>query len=174
MASKLRAARMVTSAGEAVIIASGRDPQVLTKILAGEPIGTLFQPHGKAISPRKRWIGFSVQKPRGRITLDPGACRAIVDQKRSLLAIGITAVEGTFGKGDVVSVSAPDGLELARGLTNYGSEELAKIKGVKSDRIPSILGHRPYEEVIHCDNLVILHSSGGEIRDSKAEVPDKS
>ncbi len=156
MASKLQAARMVTSAGESVIIASGRDPQILGRILAGETVGTLFQSQGKSISPKKRWIGFSAHRPRGRITLDAGACRAIVEQGRSLLAIGVTAIEGTFDKGDVVAVTGPDGKELARGLTNYGAEDLAKIKGVKSDRIPDILGHCPYEEVIHRDNLVIL------------------
>lgn len=156
MSSKLRAARMVTSAGETVIIASGRDPQILSRILSGETVGTLIQAQGKAMSPKKRWIGFSSQKPRGRVTLDAGACRAISEQRRSLLAIGITAIEGDFDKGDVVSMAAADGKELARGLTNYGAEELAKIKGVKSDRILAILGHCPYEEVIHCDNLVVL------------------
>jgi glutamate 5-kinase len=156
MASKLRAARMVTSAGEAVIIASGRDPQVLTRILSGEAIGTLIQPQGKSISPKKRWIGFSAQKPRGRIILDAGACSAVVEKRRSLLAIGITAIEGDFDKGGVVAIVSPDGKELARGLTNYSASELVKIKGVKSDRILGILGHCPYEEVIHCDNLVIV------------------
>jgi glutamate 5-kinase len=156
MASKLRAARMVTTAGESMIVASGRDPQVLARILAGEVVGTLFLSQGKSISPKKRWIGFSAQQPRGKILLDAGARRAISEQGRSLLAIGITSFEGTFGKGDVVTVAGPDGKELARGLTNYSAEELGKIKGLKSDRIAEVLGHRPYEEVIHRDNLVLL------------------
>lgn len=161
MASKLRAARMVTSAGEAVIIASGRDPCVLGRILAGETVGTVFLPQGRSISPKKRWIGFSTQRPRGQIVLDAGACRAISEQGRSLLAIGISTSEGTFEKGDVVSVVAPDGTELARGLTNYNSADLAKIQGMKSDRIAEALGHRPYEEVIHRDNLVLLRGTRG-------------
>lgn len=156
MASKLRAARMVTSAGENVIIASGRDPQVLTRIFSGELIGTLFIAQGKSISPKKRWIGFSAQQSRGRIVLDAGACRAIVEQGRSLLAIGITSTEGAFDKGDVVSVCAPDGKEIARGLINYNADDLAKIKGLKSDKITDILGHRPYQEVIHRDNMAIV------------------
>ena len=156
MASKLRAARMVTSAGESVIIASGRDTQVLSRILSGELVGTLFPSQGKSLSPKKRWIGFSAQQPRGRVVLDLGARRAIVEQGRSLLAIGITALEGTFDKGDVVAVAGPDGKELARGLTNYSAQDLSKIKGLKSDRIAEVLGHRPYEEVIHRDNLVLI------------------
>lgn len=156
MASKLRAARMVTSAGGSMIIASGRDPQVLAKLLAGEPLGTLFLPQRTAISPRKRWIGFSAQQPRGAVVLDAGACRAIVDQGRSLLAIGITSVTGEFDKGDVISVQSPDGRELARGLTNYAAPDLARIQGVKSDKITDVLGDCPYEEVIHRDNLVLV------------------
>ena len=156
MASKLRAARMVTSAGSHVIIASGRDPQVLGGIFAGDLIGTLFLAQGKSISEKKRWIGFSSQQPRGRITLDAGACRAILEHSRSLLAIGVSASDGDFEKGDVVAVFSADGRELARGLTNYSAVDLARIRGLKSDKIAEILGHCPYEEVIHRDNMAIL------------------
>jgi glutamate 5-kinase len=146
---------MVTSAGENMIIAGGHQPRVLREIFAGEVVGTLFLAQGKSISPWKRWIGFSVQ-PRGRVYLDDGACRAIVAQGRSLLAIGITRTEGQFEKGDVVRLCSADGRELARGLTNYRATEIQQIKGQKSDRIAEILGHRPYEEVIHRDNLAVL------------------
>ncbi|MGE0759051.1 MAG: glutamate 5-kinase [Pirellulaceae bacterium] len=156
MASKLRAARMVTSAGENVIIASGRDPRVLTRIFAAEEIGTLFLAQGKSLSPRKRWIGFSMHLPRGRVTLDAGACRALAEQGRSLLAIGVTSVEGDFEKGDVVTLCEPGGKEFARGLTNYSSQQLARIRGLKSDRIAEVLGHCLYEEVIHRDNMTML------------------
>jgi glutamate 5-kinase len=156
MASKLRAARMVTSAGENVIIASGRDSRVLGRIFAGEVVGTLFIAQGKSMSPKKRWIGFSAQQSRGQIQLDAGACRAILDQGRSLLAIGVTEVRGGFDKGDVVSVCGPDGKEFARGLSNYSSTDLDRIKGLKSDRIAGVLGHRPYEEVIHRNNMVVI------------------
>ncbi len=154
MASKLRAARMATSAGENVIIASGKQPSVLSDILAGKSVGTLCLATGKSISPWKRWIGFSA-KPMGRIRLDRGAANAIVHQGRSLLAIGAQSIEGKFAKGDVVSLVDVDGVELARGLTNYDSEELVLILGLHSEQIAEKLGHRPYEEVIHRDNLAI-------------------
>jgi glutamate 5-kinase len=155
MASKLNAARMVTMAGENVIVASGRLPNPLAQIMAGEEIGTLFLANGKSINSWKRWLGFSAQ-PRGRLVLDAGACRAIVEQGRSLLAIGIAAAEGEFGKGDVVSLFSQEGKEVARGLTNYNSADMQRIKGLKSDKIAETLGHRPYEEAIHRNNLAVM------------------
>jgi glutamate 5-kinase len=155
MASKLNAARIVTTAGENVIIASGRLAHPLGQIMAGEPVGTLFLAPGKAITSWKRWLGFSAQ-PRGRLTLDAGACRAIVEQGRSLLAIGIAASDGEFGKGDVVSLLSADGKELARGLSNYSSADIQLIKGLNSGKIAQVLGHRPYEEAIHRDNLAVV------------------
>ncbi|MFI4876774.1 MAG: glutamate 5-kinase [Blastopirellula sp. JB062] len=158
MASKLEAARLVTTAGENVIIASGRDPQAITKIVAGETIGTLFLSQGKTVSPRKRWIGFSVE-PRGRILVDAGARRAVEDSGRSLLAIGVVGVEGEFEKGDVVRVCDADGDEIARGLTNYSAAEVARIQGAQSEKISEILGHRPYVELIHRDNLTLSRAA---------------
>lgn len=155
MASKLRAAHRVTSAGGNMIIAGGSDPSVLSHVLDGKAVGTLFPALGKAISPRKRWIAFSAQS-RGRLQLDPGACAAIVEKGRSLLAIGITGSRGNFGKGDVVSLCDQRDTELARGLTNYDVAEISKIMGLKSDQIAAALGHCPYDEVIHRDNLAIL------------------
>jgi glutamate 5-kinase len=156
MASKLRAARIVTSAGENVIIASGHEPGTLARIMAGESVGTLFVAQGKSISPWKRWIGFSAT-PRGKILLDEGACRAIVENGSSLLAIGISGIEGTFSKGDVVALCNLQGQELARGLTNYPASEIERIKGLKSDRIAQVLGHCPYQEVVHRDNLAKVY-----------------
>ena len=155
MASKLRAARIVTAAGENVVIASGRRPGVLRDIIEGEVVGTLFVAHGKAISPWKRWIGFSAQ-PRGKVVLDEGACRAISTNGGSLLAIGITSADGVFNKGDVIAICDRSGRELARGLTNYAAAEIERIKGLKSDRIAQVLGHCPYQEVVHRDNLAML------------------
>lgn len=155
MASKLNAARIVTSAGENVIIASGREPSVLASIMAGQEVGTLFVAQGKSTSPRKRWIGFSAQAC-GRIILDAGACGAIAGKGRSLLAIGIVSTEGDFQKGDVVSVCDANGSEVARGLTNYSAEEVRRIQGLRSERIAEVLGHRPYEEVIHRDNMTVV------------------
>ena len=158
MATKLEAARMVTHAGENVIIASGHKAGVLTRILAGELEGTLFLAQGKAISPWKRWIGLAVQ-PRGLLTLDAGARHAIEENGRSLLAIGIVSASGTFDKGDVVSLCDERRREFARGLINYPHHEIELILGKQSDQIPHILGHLPYEEVIHRDNMVVLARS---------------
>jgi glutamate 5-kinase len=158
MASKLEAARLCTSAGENLIIAGGRNPDVLSKILAGEPVGTLFVAQGQSVTSRKRWIGFTV-KPRGHLALDAGAQEAIQQKGRSLLAIGIVGVEGNFAKGDVVGLRGPDGAEFARGLTNYGIEDLQRIKGVRTATIASVLGECPYEEVIHRDNMVVTAPS---------------
>ena len=155
MMSKLAAARMVTSAGGNMIIASGDEPTAIKRILQGEPLGTLFLAQGKVVSPWKRWIAFSAQ-PRGTIRLDEGACEAIRSQGGSLLAIGVTGVEGSFAKGDVVALCGPDDSQIARGLTNYSASQMTKIQGRQSDQISEILGHRPYEEVIHRDNLALL------------------
>ena len=155
MASKLEAARMVTTAGENVIIASGRQLDVLSQVVGGQTVGTLFVAQGKAITPFKRWLGFSAQV-RGRIQLDAGARKAIVEQGRSLLAAGIVSTQGEFQKGDVVALCDGEGNVLARGLSNYSSADVARIKGLKSEKISQVLGHRPYEEVVHRDNLALV------------------
>jgi glutamate 5-kinase len=155
MASKLEATRLAVSAGESVVIANGRRPNVLVEIMGGETVGTLFLAQGPAVTARKRWIGLTAQ-PCGRLVLDTGAHQAVEQQGRSLLAIGIRRIEGIFQKGDVVGLCREDGQEFARGLTNYGSEELRRIAGQPTERIIEILGHRPYDEVVHRDNLAIL------------------
>jgi glutamate 5-kinase len=158
MTSKLRAASLATEHGHPVIIASGRQANVIDAVLAGEPIGTLFFPREHAIRGRRRWIGSSAEI-QGRLQLDAGAARAVAEKGRSLLAIGIESVEGEFGKGAVVSLLAPDGAELARGLSNYSSTDIHRILRQPSDRIAAILGYRPYEEVVHRDNMVIIANS---------------
>jgi glutamate 5-kinase len=155
MASKLEAARLTTSAGESVVIANGRRPNVLVDILAGEAVGTFIAAQGPAVTSRKRWIGLTAN-PCGSLVLDEGAERAVEHLGRSLLAIGVRRVEGHFQKGDVVSLFRADGREMARGLINYGSEEMRRIAGQSTERIIELLGHRPYDEVVHRDNLVIL------------------
>jgi glutamate 5-kinase len=154
MASKLEAAKKVTTSGGNVIIASGRADGVLGRILAGEVIGTLFLAQGKTVTPWKRWIGFTVQ-PRGRLVVDTGARQAVETQGRSLLAIGVREATGDFEKGDVVALCDEAGREFARGLTNYPSREVGRIKGLRTDKIAEVLGHCPYQEVIHRDNMVV-------------------
>jgi len=156
MQSKLEAARSATAVGESVIIANGRLPSVIERILAGEEIGTLFLARGESIPAWKRWIGYSLP-PRGRYVLDDGARQAIEKRGRSLLAIGIVAVEGDFSKGEVVSLVDRHGKEFARGLTNFGAHDARLVAGKKTDQIAGLLGSLPYDEVIHCDNLVVRH-----------------
>jgi glutamate 5-kinase len=154
MSSKLEAARMATSAGENVIIAGGRTPEVLLRIVAGEPVGTLVLAQGQTIAARKRWIGLTV-RPRGHLLVDAGAREAVAHHGRSLLPIGVVDVEGSFAKGDVVAVRGPDGAEFARGLSNYRADDIRRIKGLRTQQIAEALGHCPYEEVVHRDNLMV-------------------
>lgn len=154
MASKLAAAKTAALAGENVIIANGREPGALAKILAGESVGTLVTAHGQSITSWKRWIGFTAQ-PRGQLVLDDGARQAIEKQGRSLLAIGIVDCVGEFAKGDVVALRDGAGGEFARGLTNYNAADVLRIKGLKTDAIAAALGHCPYQEVIHRDNMAL-------------------
>jgi glutamate 5-kinase len=154
MESKLRAAKIATSSGEAVIVASGREPEVLTRIMDGEVLGTLFLPIRKRLQSRKRWIGFTL-RPKGRIYVDDGAFEALSKRGKSLLASGIIQIEGDFKQGDVVSMLNKK-TEFARGLTNYSSEELERIKGQPSSQIARLLGSRPYDEVVHRDNMALL------------------
>lgn len=155
MQSKLQAARHVTAAGESVIIANGAAPGILERILNQETVGTVFLPQGGTLSAWKRWLGYTA-RPRGNLTVDAGAHQAVRNQGRSLLAIGITQVQGTFRKGDVIALCDPGQVSFARGLTNYSSEELTRICGMRTGKIAEVLGTVPYEEVVHRDNLVIV------------------
>lgn len=154
MASKLNAARAATLSGENVIITSGKDFSVLSRIVAGESVGTLFLAQGQAITSWKRWIGFTAQ-PRGVLILDDGARTAVEKGGKSLLAIGIVDVQGDFTKGDVVAVRDRAGVEFARGLSNYSAAEVLRIKGMKTEAIAVALGHCPYQEVVHRDNMAV-------------------
>lgn len=156
MQTKLDAASVVANAGEAVIIANGRAKGILKKVVQGENVGTLFLPKEEKLASRKRWIGYTI-KPKGKVYVDDGARHVLKEKGKSLLASGIVAVEGTFGKGDIVSVcTREDRVVFARGLTNYSSEEIEKIKGSSTSHIARVLGYKLYDEVIHRDNLVIL------------------
>jgi glutamate 5-kinase len=153
MNSKLEAARMVTDAGEVMVVANGRDADVLTRIVSGEEVGTLFAPSAKKRSSRSRWI--NAVRPAGTITVDDGAAKALVEKNRSLLAVGITRVEGDFAPGDIVAIVSGDGTTIARGLSNYASGEVAKIVGKKTADVRALLGDAAYDEVVHRDNLVV-------------------
>jgi glutamate 5-kinase len=155
MRSKLRAARLATAAGESVIIANGGRANVLDAIITGEPVGTLFLPHGETVPAYKRWLGYTA-RPKGRLLLDAGALEAVRQRGRSLLPVGVVAVTGAFGKGDVVALCDSHGVEFARGLSNYSSTDAEKVLGLTSERIAEVLGTAPYEELVHRDNLALV------------------
>jgi glutamate 5-kinase len=154
MRSKLQAAGLVTRAGGSVIIASGKKADPLTRILQGEPVGTLFLARGQTQGARKRWIGLTA-RPRGHMVVDAGARLALETGDKSLLAIGIVDVVGEFDKGDVVGVRDVEGHEFARGLTNYPSLDTRKIRGLRTEQARRAIGLALYDEVIHRDNLVL-------------------
>ena len=155
MATKLEAVRIATSAGESVVIANGHRDDVLDQIFSGVDIGTLFLAEGPSVDSRKRWIGWSAN-PTGKLTLDAGACDAIEAKGRSLLAVGVAKVDGEFAKGDVVALCDATGREFARGLINYPAPEMRTIAGHSKEQIAELLGHQPYEVVVHRNNLVLL------------------
>lgn len=159
MTTKIRAAEKMARAGRATVIASGREPNVAAKILAGEDIGTLFLPSDKRIDARKRWIADHLV-PRGRIIIDAGAARALSRQGRSLLPSGVRGVEGNFLRGTAVEIIDEDGTVIGQGLAGYGSREILMIKGSKASEIKSILGHTHGDEVIHRNDLVIFQDGG--------------
>ncbi len=158
MASKLEAAQIATQAGESVILANGRRPNVLVDLMAGEPLGTLLPGQGTQLTEKKRWLGYAAS-PVGTVTLDAGAVRAVEEQGKSLLPVGITAVAGEFYKGDLVSLVDASGEEIARGLTNYGSADMEKILGLPSDAIAGALGRAPYTVAIHRNDLSLVRGN---------------
>lgn len=154
MVTKISAARIATAAGVRTVITEGRSPQNIEKILQGESIGTLFEPQLQPFNARQRWIAHGLI-PAGKLYLDQGAVTAIRQAGRSLLAAGITEVEGEFQSQDAVQLCDTVGQEIARGIVNYSSTELQKIRGCHSDQIPKILGYEGAETVVHRDNLVL-------------------
>lgn len=155
MSSKLKSARLVTRSGAPVVIAGGRVENILLRLLEGEMLGTYFSPDEHGLVPRKRWIGTA--QSVGTLVVDAGAVTALLSGGPSLLAIGIVDVKGVFTKGEVVAICGPDQMEIARGLCNYNSKELLKIRGLKSRAIKKALGRCPYREVVHRDNMTISH-----------------
>jgi glutamate 5-kinase len=155
MITKIRAARVAARSATKTIIAGGVQPQILLRISAGEEVGTLLKPAQRHTTARKRWLAGQLQV-KGALTLDDGAVAMLRDQGKSLLAIGVTDVSGNFRRGEVVTCLDRHGREVARGLSNYGAEEVRRIKGEPSARIREILGYVDEDELIHRDDLVIL------------------
>jgi len=155
MLTKIYAARIATQSGVATVIADGRDRSTVEAALRGEKVGTYFVPASQPISTRKRWIAFGASR-RGGLVIDPGACDAILSHGKSLLPSGIVEVQGDFTVGAAVQVLRTDGTEIARGLVNYSSDEIRRLRGHHTSEIAMILGRKDYDEIIHRDNLVVL------------------
>ncbi len=156
MMTKLNAARIATSAGVQTVITRGQEPENIKKILQGEQIGTQFEPRSTKIdSARKRWIVHGLE-PMGKLYLDEGAKVAICQGGKSLLAAGITGIEGKFKASDAILLCDRTTNEIARGIVNYNSSEIAKIMGMRSEKISDLLGYAGAETVVHRDNLVVV------------------
>lgn len=154
MRSKVLAARRVTAFGIPYIIASGKRKGVLAGILDGEEIGTLFLPSSEHLNSRKYWIAFTLRS-RGKLVVDDGAKKALLEQGKSLLPSGILDVEGEFGVGDPVICVDQQGVLLAKGLVNFSAQDVRKIMGLKTSKIQQVLGYKDYDEVIHRDNMAV-------------------
>ncbi len=155
MVSKLEAARIAGHCGIPTVIASGLRPGVLEDLLAGKPVGTLCVPPDSRLSGRKWWMAFALRRPHGELVIDPGATHAVAEQGRSVLASGILKVRGRFAAGACVSIVTADRRELARGVTNFSSAELARVRGLKSAEIAKLLGPTRGREAVHRDHLVL-------------------
>jgi len=155
MLTKVLAARRAARSGASTVIACGREPDVLTRLARGEAIGTMLLAERGSLVARKQWLADHVRLA-GRLTLDDGAVRALMREGKSLLPIGVIAVSGNFGRGEVVGCVDAAGREIARGLVNYGAQEAARIVRRPSSDIESVLGYVDEPELIHRDNLVLL------------------
>ena len=155
MQTKLQAARLAARSGCDTVIAGGRNHNILLDICSGENRGTLLTSDQTPLAARKQWLAGQLQV-KGSLVLDNGATEVLKQQGRSLLAVGVTAVEGVFTRGELVSCVDSSGGEVARGLTNYSSDETRLIKGKITDDIAKILGYCEDDELIHRDNMVII------------------
>ena len=155
MITKIEAAKLATASGVIVVIADGREPDVIMRLASGEAIGTRFLPKTTKLESRQRWM-LSGLSTRGKLVVDAGAATALRKQNRSLLAAGIERSEGRFRRGDIVEIHDPDGVRIGCGITNYGSADIEVLKGAHSGKIADLLGHDYGSEVVHRNNLVVL------------------
>ncbi len=155
MLSKVQAARQAAHFGVPTLVANGKRKGAVKRVLSGVEEGTIFLPKEDRLTSRKHWIAFSA-KPSGRVFVDDGAMAALVKKGKSLLPSGIIKVDGRFDTGEVVHCVDRSGREFARGISNYNSSEIERIKGVKTTEIGKVLGYKYYDEVINRDNLVVL------------------
>lgn len=155
MRTKLSAAAKAARSGAATVIVSGRETEVLPRVLRGEGLGTYLVAEQGRVAARKQWLAGPMQV-RGRLQLDAGAVKVLRESGRSLLPVGVVAVQGSFQRGEIVACFDSQGQEVARGLVNYDADETSRIKGQPSDRIEAILGYIDAPELIHRDNMVLI------------------
>ncbi|WP_313516483.1 PUA domain-containing protein, partial [Pseudomonas sp.] len=155
MQTKLRAARLAARSGAYTVIVGGRIEQVLARLKAGELLGTLLAPERDPLAARKQWLAGQLQT-RGTLVLDAGAVKALRQDHKSLLSVGVKAIQGSFRRGEMVVCVDQEGREVARGLVNYSAIEAQKILGRSSDSIESLLGYVNEPELVHRDNLILL------------------
>ena len=155
MATKLEAARLVTTSGISMVMCRGFARDAVTKAARGEAIGTLFKPAGSKLEARKRWMLGSVSH-QGGVVVDAGAARALQENHRSLLPAGIAQVSGNFGRGDIIYISDKEGRAIACGIVNYSSGDVQRISGLRSGQIAETLGYQYGQEVVHRNHLVLL------------------
>jgi glutamate 5-kinase len=155
MLTKLRAARLAARSATSTLIAPGREAEILTRLANGDILGTYLVADQSQVTARKQWLAGHLQL-RGKLVIDAGAKRVLKEKGSSLLAVGVRGVEGKFQRGEVVACVDESGQEVARGLVNYNSEEILRLKGQSSDKIESILGYVDEEELIHRDNMIIV------------------
>ena len=155
MRTKLSAAAKAARSGAATVIVSGREAEVLPRVLGGEALGTYLVAEQGRVAARKQWLAGAMQV-RGTLQLDAGAVKVLRESGRSLLPVGVVAVQGSFQRGEIVACFDPQGQEVARGLVNYDADETLRIKGQPSDRIEAILGYIDAPELIHRDNMVLV------------------
>ena len=159
MASKVSAAKLATKSGCGVFIASGLEPDILPRLFRGNSLGTFFVPSGLPMEARKRWLAY-FQRPTGTIRVNAGAGRALREEGKSLLAVGVTGAEGAFAAGDIVNLALDEGgtppTPFARGVTAFGADEIPRVAGRTTDEIRVLDPARKHLEVVHRDNLVLL------------------
>lgn len=155
MMTKIQAARRAARSGCATLIAYGRTPAILIQLLQGAPLGTLLSPDQLPLAAKKQWLAGQL-RVKGRLTLDAGAAQSVRKAGKSLLAVGVIEVNGSFVRGDLVACFDPHGKEIARGLINYAAAETRQIMRQPSQRIEELLGYVDEDELIHRDNLILL------------------
>jgi glutamate 5-kinase len=157
MITKLEAATTASHTGATTVLCNGATPNIVSRVLAGERLGTMFLPTEERMESRKHWLAFTT-RTRGTVTLDEGASKALKQHGRSLLPAGVQSVAGSFKRGDSVACVDPKGQEFARGLSAYDSDEVERIKGLPTQEIERVLGYSNGDELIHRDNLVLMSS----------------